>query len=143
MAGWGILGHRGLIAVCRVAIGLIFAFAALAKLGDLQGFAAQVHNFRLVPVPLENLLAMTLPWIELVAALALVLGIRARPAAALAFGLMAVFTVAVALALARGLDIECGCFGTADASRVGLSKIAQNLGMAAIAFLAIGRRSPR
>jgi uncharacterized membrane protein YphA (DoxX/SURF4 family) len=128
------------IRVCQIAIGVLFALAALAKLGNLQGFALQLHNFRIVPIPLENLFALSLPWIELVAALALVLGIQARGAAYVATGLMAIFTLAVVAALVRGLDIECGCFGTADGSRVGLVKVAQNLGMLALAAVGSLRR---
>ena len=134
--GANLLRHRVTVRICQLVIGAIFAMAGLAKVGDLAGFAEQVHNFRLAPVALENLLAMTLPWIEVVAALALILGIRARAGGVVTAALMAVFTVAVALALVRGLDIECGCFGTADASRVGLVKLAQNLGMLALAVMA-------
>ena len=136
-----LLSDRRVVRVCRIAIGVIFAATGLAKLGDLQAFADQVHNFRIVPIATENLLAFTLPWIEVVAALALVLNLRARPAALLATALMIVFTVAVIAALARGLDIECGCFGTADAARVGLKKVAQNVGMLILA--AIGSLRPR
>ena len=132
--GW--IRHRRVVRICQLAIGVIFAVAGLAKLGDLQAFADQIHNFRIVPVPTENLVALFLPWVELVAALALILGIRAREGALLVSAMMAVFTVAVGAALIRGLDIECGCFGTSDASRVGLVKIVQNLGMLGIAALA-------
>ena len=45
-------------------------------------------------------------------------------------------TLAVLAALLRGLDIECGCFGTADASRVGVVKVLENFGMLALAVLA-------
>ena len=131
-----LLRHRVTVRICQLVIGGIFAMAGLAKVGDLGAFAEQVHNFRLAPVALENLLAMTLPWIEVVAALALILGIRARAGAVVTAALMAVFTVAVALALVRGLDIECGCFSTGDASRVGLVKLAQNLGMLGVAVMA-------
>ncbi len=124
------------VRIAQVAIGVILAWAGLAKIGDLRGFAEQVHNFRLVPVVLENLVAMSLPWIELVAALALILNVRARAGAVLATGLMALFTLGVLTALARGLDIECGCFGTHDASRVGWVKVGQNLAMLAVAYVA-------
>jgi uncharacterized membrane protein YphA (DoxX/SURF4 family) len=130
------LAHPLVVRGCQVAIGLVFAYAALNKLGDLRSFASEVHNFRIVPVALENLVAITLPWIELVAALALVGGIRARPAAWITTVLMAAFTIAVVAALARGLDIECGCFGTADASRVGLRKVVENLGLLAVSAVA-------
>ena len=55
--GW--LENRQLIRGCQILIGLIFVWAALAKLGNLEEFATAVHNFRIVPVAVENLLAVT------------------------------------------------------------------------------------
>lgn len=124
------------IRLCRIAIGLVMIAAALGKIGDPGAFATQVHHFRLIPVGAENLLAIVLPWVELIAGLALVLGVRARSAAWLSAAMMVVFTLAVSLALARGLDIECGCFGTADASRVGGLKLAENLLLTGAAIIA-------
>ncbi|HKQ62021.1 MAG TPA: MauE/DoxX family redox-associated membrane protein [Candidatus Polarisedimenticolaceae bacterium] len=121
---------------CQLAIALVFGVAALAKIGDLRAFAAQIHNFRLTPLALDNLLAIWLPWVELVLALALLSAVRTRAAALLAFVLMALFTGAVGLAMARGLDIECGCFGTADASRVGARKLLENMGLLVLAWIA-------
>jgi uncharacterized membrane protein YphA (DoxX/SURF4 family) len=127
--------HPRTIRAAQCVIGVLMLWAALAKLGDLRSFALQVHNFRILPLALENLVAMTLPWIELLAGLSLVLGTRPRSGAVVAAGLLSVFTVAVGLAILRGLDFECGCFGTADASRVGVVKLAQNLGMLAVAVV--------
>ena len=126
-------GH--LIRICRVIMGIVFIVAALAKIGDVAAFSTQIHNFRMMPVSLENLVAMTLPWVELLAGLSLLLGIRPRSGGLIVTVLMAMFLVAVAVALGRGLDIECGCFGTADATRVGLSKLSQNLVMLILAFI--------
>jgi len=131
-----LLAHRFTVGACRLVIAVVFAVAGLAKIGDPAAFAADIHNFRLVPIPLENLVAMTLPWIELLAAVALVGGVRARSAAILTAILMAVFTVAVALAAIRGLDIQCGCFGTADATRVGARKLVENTLLTAVSLLA-------
>jgi len=125
--------HRVTIRVCQIAIGAIFLVAALPKIGDVSAFAKQVHNYRMLPIALENLFAMTLPWIELVAGLALVLGIRARAGATLSAGLMVVFLVAIAQAVARGLDIDCGCFGTSDASQVGIKRLAEDVLFLALA----------
>jgi uncharacterized membrane protein YphA (DoxX/SURF4 family) len=136
--GW--LRHPLTIRICRIAIGLIFAAAALAKLGDLGAFAAQVHNFRIVPIATENLIALTLPWVELVAALALILDIRSRAAAVLVTALLAAFTLGVIAAVARGLSFECGCFGKAGAAGVGLAKIAQNSALLLVAAVATLRR---
>jgi len=138
-----LLTHPLVVRACQIATGVVFAWAGLAKIGDPLAFAEQIHNFRMVPVFAENLVAMTLPWIEVVAALALLLGVRARDGAILASVSLVVFTAAVIAAFARGLDIECGCFGTADASRVGVIKIGQNLVFIALAVGASLRPASR
>ena len=122
--------------VAQITIGCIFIAAALGKIGDVQAFALQIHNFRLAPVWSDNLIAIALPWIELVAGLALLLGIRARAGAAIALMLMLTFTLAVGAAWARGLDFECGCFGKASASRIGARKLVENLGLTLLALIA-------
>lgn len=126
--------------LARVAIGGVFIAAALAKIGDPAAFALQVHNYRLAPVWSEHLVAMTLPWIELGAGLALVLGVRARAGAALALALMVFFTFAVGSAWARGLDFECGCFGKVGAARIGAMKFLENIGLVGLALVASQRR---
>ena len=124
------------IRLCRVVVGLVMLAAALGKIADPGSFASQIHHFRLLPEGGENLLAILLPWVELVAGLALVLGVRARSAAWLSTGMMVVFTLAVGLAVARGLDIECGCFGTSDATKVGGTKLVENLLITGAAIVA-------
>jgi len=136
------LTHPVTIRVAQLVIGVLFIVAALAKLGDLAAFAEQIHNFRILPLAAENLVAATLPWIELVAGLALVFRVQPRSGAWVVGGMTAVFTLAVIAAWIRGLDIECGCFGTADSSRVGLEKLLQNSGMLVLALFA-GLRSGR
>ncbi len=125
----------------QIVLGLLFIAAALAKIVDLASLAKEVHNFHLAPLWSEHLLAMTLPWIELVAGLALVLGVRPRAGAWVAGAMLVVFTFGVAVAMARGLNFACGCFGTADATRIGWGKLAENLGM--IALAAVGALKPR
>ncbi len=140
MSGWkAVLFHKNTVRAAQLVIGALMGWAALAKLGNLPAFAAQVHNFRLVPVASENLIALTLPWIELVAALSLVLGVRARSGGIVVSVLLAVFTAGVIAAVARGLDFECGCFGTSDATRTGWLKILQNFGMLGLALIASAR----
>lgn len=142
MGGWQAwFAHPWIVRGSQITIGVLFAIAGLAKVGDLSSFAGQIHNFRILPIAAENAMAMTLPWIEIVCALALVTGVRARAGSLLAAGMLVVFTAAVALALVRGLDIACGCFGTADASRVGALKVLENVGMLALAW--IGTRQQR
>jgi len=133
----GRLASRSVVRLAQIAVGVLMGWAALAKLGDVASLAREIHNFRIVPVPVENLLAMVLPWVELTAALSLLLGIRARAGAVVSAGLLAVFTAAVALAVARGLNVECGCFGTGGSMRTGGAKLVANLGILALVFLAM------
>jgi len=116
----------------QIIAGLIFLAAALPKIADLAGFAGSVHNFHLepfVPMAAINVLAMTIPWVELIAGLALVGGVRPRAGAYVYTALMVVFTIGVISALARGLSFECGCFGKAGSATIGAKKVAENFGM--------------
>jgi uncharacterized membrane protein YphA (DoxX/SURF4 family) len=129
------LTHRFTVRVCQVAIGAVFLYAALPKIGDVGSFAKQVHNYRMVPIALENVFAMTLPWIELVAGVAMIIGIGARSGAVVSAGMMIVFIVAIGQAVARGLDIDCGCFGTTDAAQVGVKRILEDFVFLAVAIV--------
>lgn len=128
--------RRWVVRLAGIAIGAVFIAAALAKIGDVGAFAGQIHNFRMIPIWSENLLAMTLPWIELVAGLCLVFDVRRRAAGALVSALMVVFLVAVGQAIARDLSIECGCFGKAGSATVGLKKMLENTGLLLVSIVA-------
>lgn len=142
MSAAGFLRRPLVLRGLRIVLGALFLAAALAKIGDAPGFALQVHNFRIAPAWSENGIAILLPWIELVAGLALVTGYRARAGAVVALALLVAFTLAVASAWARGLDFECGCFGKAIASRIGATKFVENTGWIGLAFLAARTRRP-
>lgn len=100
---------------------------------DLSTFAADVLNYRVPPRSLNNLVAITLPWIELVAGGLLMLGIWARPSALVIGLMMGVFLLAIGQAVARGLNIDCGCFGTIEGRKVGLVALAEDAVMLATA----------
>ncbi len=76
----------------------------------------------IVPPSWSNILALTLPWIEIGAGVFLILGIQTKPAALLTTGMLGVFLAALIYAYSIGLDIDCGCFSSADSSsgRVGI-----------------------
>jgi putative oxidoreductase len=131
-----LLRHPRVVLVAQIWIGLVFLAAALGKIGDPATFAKQIHYFRLLPGGFENTIAIMLPWIELIAALSLLLRAHPRSGGLVTAGLMGLFVVVVAIALARRLDIECGCFGTSDAGRVGAAKLLENFGLLALAAIA-------
>ena len=100
----------------RVLIAALLFIAATPKLLDPASFALAVANYRLTS-PLGNYaIAMWLPWLECVVALALLVSppMARRGAWLLGIGLSGIFLIAVASAWARGLDIACGCFGGAE-----------------------------
>jgi len=102
---------RWLLVATRVALGALFLWAAVTKLPDMTGFAQDVANYRIVPVLLVPYVAAAVVGVELLAGLALVSGVMARPAALAVAGLLVAFVALLAQALLRGIDLRCGCFG--------------------------------
>lgn len=98
-------------------LGAVFLAAALPKIADPPGFAEALHAYRLLPEAALAPLALTLPWLELGMGLALIAGSARRSAALLAFILLAAFMGALALNLARGNPVDCGCFGASPVIR--------------------------
>lgn len=89
----------------------IFVVAGFGKIVDPPGFAHEIHNYRLVPGTSINAMALVVPWLEVVAGLALFVGVARRSAARVLGALLLVFIVALAINLARGRPVDCGCFG--------------------------------
>ena len=95
----------------QVLLGGIFLWASVTKVPDMAGFAESVANYRIVPPALVPAVAAAVVGVEIAAGVALVLNVWARAAALVLSTLLAVFTVGLASALARGIDLSCGCFG--------------------------------
>ena len=109
---------RFLSFVLRLVVGGVFVYAGVLKILDPAQFANDVANYRLLPSALVNFVAITLPWVETVAGILMVMGFWLPGSALVITGLMGVFLVAIGQALMRGLDIQCGCFGTIRAGKI-------------------------
>lgn len=118
------LTHPWLTVRVQIALGLFFVIAALPKLGDPPSFAHMVYNYRIVPGALINLMALTMPWVELLSGLALILGIWKDAARTLIALLLAVFIVAISINLMRNNAIDCGCFDVSAAGKSHEERIA-------------------
>jgi uncharacterized membrane protein YphA (DoxX/SURF4 family) len=110
----------------RLGAAAIWLVAGAAKLADLQQFHAEVHAYKLLPGALEAPFAYGLPIVEVAVGLYLALGLLVRPAALFATLLMLAFIAAMAQARARGLSLDCGCFGSLSQQPVGLGTIARD-----------------
>ena len=123
----------------RLLLGALFLWASVTKVPDMAAFAESVANYRIVPPSLVPVVAAAVVGVEIAAGVALMLNVWARPAALLLAGLLAVFTVGLASALARGIDLACGCFGGTDAAT--WWTVLRDLGLLAWA-LAVAASSP-
>lgn len=123
------LGHRYFLLLVRLVLGFIFVYASIEKISQPEEFARAVANYHLLPTPAVNLAAIILPWVELLLGLFLILGLLMRGSSLLLISLLGLFTIAIAISLARGLDISCGCFGTSSARKVGWSALGEDLAM--------------
>jgi uncharacterized membrane protein YphA (DoxX/SURF4 family) len=120
---------------CRWAAGAVFVYASLDKLIHPDAFAQAIANYRMVPMPLLHLFAWLLPVVELVAGAALIVGWQRRGAALLVSAMTVMFIIAIASALARGLDISCGCFDTAGGHGVGVDLLIRDIVLLAAALV--------
>lgn len=128
--------------ILRVLVGGAFVFAGTLKMADPQKFALDVSHYRLMPQELIHLVAIVIPGIEVVAGLAVLAGIRLKAAALVITGLTVVFSGVLVSALARGLNIECGCFGTVGGKHIGLVNLVIDLTLFCLAAL-LARRADR
>jgi uncharacterized membrane protein YphA (DoxX/SURF4 family) len=118
--------HPFVVLPLRLLLGALFLLAAAPKILDPAAFAIAVDNYHFLPTVLVNLWALFLPWTELIVGVVLVLGLsgprpcdRLTEAAALLSALMYLsFFVALSWALAKGLDIDCGCFNPKGTDRI-------------------------
>lgn len=128
--------RRWFTLIVRVALGALLVGAGVMKFTSGWSFSELIANYRLLPAAGNQIVAVILPWCEISAGLLLIFGIWTRAAAMLSVLFFAAFTVAIVSALARGLDIECGCFGTQAAATVGGRALALDaVGLAASLFV--------
>ncbi|MDI6734938.1 MAG: MauE/DoxX family redox-associated membrane protein [bacterium] len=109
---WKFLANKYMSVIFRLLLGIIFIWSGVDKIIQTEEFAKIISNYNLLPDFAINLLAIVLPWIEFVAGLLLISGLQNKSSSFIILGLLTVFTLAISIALLRGLDIECGCFGS-------------------------------
>jgi putative oxidoreductase len=134
--------------VVRIGLGCLFLWSSLPKIRQPYDFLSSVYSYELVGPKLGMLIAMTLPWLELLVGICLVGGIFVTGALLASIGMAAMFTFVLASALYRGLEISCGCFGASDAELISYSTLIRAclillFSLAAYICLVILRPSPQ
>jgi len=124
------LSHPVVIIGARLLLGSVFISSGILKITQMEGFAISIVNYKLLSGSAVALLAMILPWLEVLCGASILLGLYYRGSTLLVFLMMILFTGAVLSAVLRGLDISCGCFTQDPAvGKVGWMKIMENLGL--------------
>ncbi|HEX7151308.1 MAG TPA: MauE/DoxX family redox-associated membrane protein [Thermoanaerobaculia bacterium] len=110
------LANRWLTLIVRIALGVIFVVAAWPKITDPPSFAHMIYNYRLLPASLINVSALVMPWVEILAGIALILGIWRVASRNLIAAMLVMFIIAISINLGRGNAIDCGCFDVSAAN---------------------------
>ncbi|MDG4802558.1 MauE/DoxX family redox-associated membrane protein [Micromonospora sp. WMMD980] len=132
----------------RLGLAAVWLIAGGAKVGDLAGSGRAVNAYQVMPYDLATVIGAALPFVELALGLLLLAGLATRVSAGVSAALLVVFVTGIASAWARGLAIDCGCFGSGGQLGAGetpsyLPEILRDLGFLALAgFLLIWPRTP-
>ncbi len=100
----------------RIILGGLLIYASMDKLANMGDFSKVIHNYKILPFGLENLLAIFLPWLEFITGFCLVTGKFVKGSLLVYNVLLIIFIIALSQALVRGLDINCGCFSVKPSS---------------------------
>jgi uncharacterized membrane protein YphA (DoxX/SURF4 family) len=139
-------GWVGLAA--RLLLAGVWLVAGATKVGDLAASVRAVHAYDLLPYEVSRVVGAALPFVEIAVGLLLLVGFATRIAAAASAVLLAVFVGGIASAWARGLRIDCGCFGGGGDLAAGRSpsygwEIARDLALLAVALYLVFRPASR
>ena len=117
--------NKYLILFFRISVGAIFLWASFDKIIDPAKFARDISNYHIVPLGLENTVALILPWLEFFIGTGLILGVMIDGSIIISSVLLITFNIMIAQAMARGFNIDCGC-GLKEGQLVGFEKLIEN-----------------
>lgn len=103
--------HPWITFAFRLILGGVLLVAGALKVTDPYGSATSVRAYQMLPVDFANFLGFVLPYLEVGIGILLIVGIWVRFAAIAGGALMVAFIIAIAQAWARGISLDCGCFG--------------------------------
>ena len=130
---------RYLIVTTRIILGAVFLWASFGKILEPGDFARSISNYHIVPFGIENIVALILPWLELLIGMGLILGIMVDGSVQLSAILLIMFILMIGQAMLRGFNIECGC-GLKEGEMIGLNKILENIVFLGGAYIVMQRK---
>jgi uncharacterized membrane protein YphA (DoxX/SURF4 family) len=129
--------------LARLGLAGVFLVSGVLKAVDPDQTYIAVRAYDILPDAGVEVVAALLPWVEIAIGLLLVVGVGTRIVAVLSLALLLVFMAGVVQAWARGLSIDCGCFGGGGAVEPGqtqyLQEMVRDTGLALLACWLIAR----
>jgi uncharacterized membrane protein YphA (DoxX/SURF4 family) len=122
-----LFSNKYFLLASRFVLGFIFVYAGAEKISDPAGFADSIYNYKIFPFFAINTLTIIIPWIEVVSGLLLIFGIAIKENALIINIFLIGFIVLITVSLFRGLNIDCGCFGTEGGDTIGIQKIVEDV----------------
>ncbi|WP_410572492.1 MauE/DoxX family redox-associated membrane protein [Amycolatopsis sp. cmx-4-61] len=113
--------------LARLGLAAVWLVSGALKLADPGRTLIAVQAYQVLPDALANVVAIALPLVELVLGLLLLTGLATRWAAAAALALLVVLIAGIAQSWARGLSIDCGCFGGGGQVAAGQTEYPQEI----------------
>ncbi len=136
-------GNKWVLLGCRLVVGGLFIWAGVLKIIDPLGFAQSIENYRFFPRGLVFIIAIVLPWVEVLSGVFLIVHLFRRSSALIISVLLIGFIGLVVIAMLRGIDTTCGCFGSLS-RKADLSLILMDTGMLFLALnVFFANRQPR
>lgn len=123
--------------------GGVFVYAGLLKVMDPISFLDDIRSFDLLGDPWAAWLAMGLPWLEILAGLAVMSGFLRSGGMLILNGSLFIFLAAILISWWRGIDIRCGCFGHSDATSSYRDLILRDLLLLAAGFVLVWYRKSK
>jgi uncharacterized membrane protein YphA (DoxX/SURF4 family) len=108
------------VLVVRLGLGFLFIASSVPKIRQPYMFLGSVYGYEIVGPKMGVLVAMVLPWVELLAGVCLVGGVFVGGALLASTAMGVLFTYVLASALWRHLDISCGCFSSSAAGKISI-----------------------
>lgn len=132
----------------RLVLGVVWIVAGSLKLTDPSASVRAVRAYRLLPDTAAQLIGAGLPLVEVVLGVLLIIGLGTRACAVISTLLMSAFVVGIASAWARGLQIDCGCFGSGGQLGPGQRptygwELLRDIGLVLLAVLLVWRPQSR
>lgn len=132
----------GLIA--RLVVGAVWIVAGALKVADLRSSVRAVQVYELLPNALAEIVGIVLPLVEIGIGALLIIGLATQVSAVVSSALFVAFIIGIASAWARGLQIDCGCFGGGGQLAEGESpeyfvEILRDIGLLALSGLLVWR----